>query len=135
MAKTVPFLAVLRYLDGGFDLGLTYITDRIIALGFPSEGKEAMYRNKMRDVQRFFKKRHSEAAHKNLWQRRHRAQGSSSTQQLEQADSTHRDMHGIQAAGQRRRHTGTLGIGHSHWFLLLVVSRRCRLPFVLLAEC
>eukprot|EP01052_Picozoa_sp_SAG31_P017141 SAG31_NODE_1160_length_9602_cov_20.626434_4_plen_215_part_00 len=47
-----------RYTDGGFDLDLTYITDRVIALGFPAEGKEAMYRNKMRDVQRFFKKRH-----------------------------------------------------------------------------
>jgi phosphatidylinositol-3,4,5-trisphosphate 3-phosphatase/dual-specificity protein phosphatase PTEN len=47
-----------RYTDDGFDLDLTYITDRVIALGFPSEGREAMYRNKMKDVQRFFRSRH-----------------------------------------------------------------------------
>ena len=70
-----------RYTDDGFNLDLTYITDRVIALGFPSEGREAMCkwpsiqkfqegsiesilrvqnsdRNKMKDVQRFFKSRH-----------------------------------------------------------------------------
>ena len=47
-----------RFTDDGFDLDLTYITDRVIALGFPSEGRESMYRNKMKDVQRFFKTRH-----------------------------------------------------------------------------
>ena len=70
-----------RYTDDGFDLDLTYITDRVVALGFPSEGREAMCtsretqprshssvradipaamadRNKMKDVQRFFRSRH-----------------------------------------------------------------------------
>lgn len=33
---------------------LSYITDRIIAMGFPSEGGESMLRNPLSDVQKFF---------------------------------------------------------------------------------
>lgn len=47
-----------RFKQSGFDLDLTYITPRIIAFGFPAEGTEAMYRNTMTDVQRFFRTRH-----------------------------------------------------------------------------
>lgn len=47
-----------RFREDGFDLDLTYITDRVIAMGFPSESIERIYRNRMKDVQRFFQKRH-----------------------------------------------------------------------------
>ncbi len=36
----------------------TYVTDRIIAMGYPSEGTEGVYRNKLTSVQRFFARRH-----------------------------------------------------------------------------
>lgn len=47
-----------RFQEDGFDLDLTYITDQIIAMGFPSVGREASYRNPMTEVQRFFNERH-----------------------------------------------------------------------------
>lgn len=47
-----------RFVLDGFDLDLTYITNRIIAMGFPSDGTESLYRNDMADVQRFFNQRH-----------------------------------------------------------------------------
>jgi hypothetical protein len=34
------------------------ITDSIVAMGFPSEGVESMYRNPMKDCQEFFNSRH-----------------------------------------------------------------------------
>eukprot|EP00291_Cryptomonas_curvata_P017130 CAMPEP_0172171826 /NCGR_PEP_ID=MMETSP1050-20130122/12107_1 /TAXON_ID=233186 /ORGANISM="Cryptomonas curvata, Strain CCAP979/52" /LENGTH=1269 /DNA_ID=CAMNT_0012843299 /DNA_START=441 /DNA_END=4250 /DNA_ORIENTATION=- len=50
-----------RFVEDGFDLDLTYVTARVIAMGFPSSGIESSYRNSKADVYRFFQERH--AAH------------------------------------------------------------------------
>ena len=49
-----------RWDADGFNLDLTYITDSIIAMGFPSEGTEGLFRNPLSEVQRFLKERHGE---------------------------------------------------------------------------
>ncbi|XP_048355535.1 phosphatidylinositol 3,4,5-trisphosphate 3-phosphatase TPTE2-like isoform X2 [Sphaerodactylus townsendi] len=47
-----------RYLKDGFDLDLTYITARVIAMSFPSSGQQSFYRNPMLEVVRFLDTKH-----------------------------------------------------------------------------
>jgi len=42
-----------RFESEGFNLDLSYVTERVIAMGYPaSEHVEAMYRNSLEDVRR-----------------------------------------------------------------------------------
>lgn len=49
-----------RYQKDGFDLDLTYVTDRVIAMSFPSSGKQSFYRNPISEVARFLDAKHSD---------------------------------------------------------------------------
>uniref|UniRef100_A0A4W5LTZ1 Transmembrane phosphatase with tensin homology n=1 Tax=Hucho hucho TaxID=62062 RepID=A0A4W5LTZ1_9TELE len=49
-----------RYQKDGFDLDLTYVTDRVIAMSFPSSGRQALYRNPIREVARFLDTKHED---------------------------------------------------------------------------
>ena len=48
-----------RYEDGNYNLDLTYITPRIIAMSFPAEGIiSSTYRNELSEVSRFLSEHH-----------------------------------------------------------------------------
>ena len=47
-----------RFQQGSYDLDLSYITPRIIAMGLPSSGIESIYRNKEEMVAQLLTERH-----------------------------------------------------------------------------
>lgn len=47
-----------RMLVAGYDLDMTYITDRILAMSFPAERMRAMYRNPLWQVKSVLEMRH-----------------------------------------------------------------------------
>ena len=49
-----------RLQDEHFDLDMVYITQRVIAMGFPSVGCETIYRNALPDVLEFFHEKHND---------------------------------------------------------------------------
>ncbi|KAB7504423.1 Phosphatidylinositol 3,4,5-trisphosphate 3-phosphatase TPTE2 [Armadillidium nasatum] len=49
-----------RFQKDGFDLDLTYVAPRIIAMSFPSSGRIAMYRNDIKEVARFLNTKHKD---------------------------------------------------------------------------
>lgn len=48
-----------RYTEDGFNLDLTYITDRIIAMGYPARSIERLYRNSMYHTVKFLERHHA----------------------------------------------------------------------------
>jgi len=49
-----------RFVDNDLNLDLSYITDRIIAMGFPAMGNATLYRNSAADVNTFAERYHGE---------------------------------------------------------------------------
>ena len=49
-----------RFQDTDFDLDMSYITEKVIAMGFPSTGVETIYRNSLSDIIKFFHIRHND---------------------------------------------------------------------------
>ena len=49
-----------RYKADGYNLDLSYVSDRIIAMGFPSESMESLFRNSLDDVRSFLEEKHKD---------------------------------------------------------------------------
>ena len=49
-----------KYKDQEFDLDISYVTDRILAMSFPGSGLEVIYRNSINDVAKFLNKKHKQ---------------------------------------------------------------------------
>lgn len=48
-----------RYIDNDYDLDLSYLTPRLIAMSFPASGIETLYLNNIKDVSKFIKEKHN----------------------------------------------------------------------------
>eukprot|EP00210_Caulerpa_lentillifera_P001057 g1020.t1 len=48
----------IRYLEDGFNLDLCYVTDRIIAMGYPAEGGQGLFRNPRSEIVRLLTLKH-----------------------------------------------------------------------------
>ena len=58
LARSCVSLKKRRFVDDGYDLDLSYITDRILAFGFPTQGVEACWRNPYETQLQFLEERH-----------------------------------------------------------------------------
>jgi len=47
-----------RFVNGNFDLDLSYITERVMAMGLPGESYRSIYRNSKNRVEQFFHEVH-----------------------------------------------------------------------------
>jgi len=56
--RQVVSLNKKRFIEGDWNLDLTYILPNLIAMGYPSSGKEAIYRNPLSEVQDFLEAKH-----------------------------------------------------------------------------
>ena len=54
-----------RMLVGGYDLDMSYITDRLLAMSFPAERMRSMYRNPLWQVKSVLDMRHQ--GHYKVW--------------------------------------------------------------------
>ncbi|XP_045478094.1 phosphatidylinositol 3,4,5-trisphosphate 3-phosphatase and dual-specificity protein phosphatase PTEN isoform X3 [Harmonia axyridis] len=58
--KTIVSKNRNRHREQGFDLDLTYITDRIIAMAYPAERVQSIFRNHLNDVYDFLELKHKD---------------------------------------------------------------------------
>eukprot|EP00096_Caligus_rogercresseyi_P014935 TRINITY_DN738_c1_g1_i1.p1 TRINITY_DN738_c1_g1~~TRINITY_DN738_c1_g1_i1.p1 ORF type:complete len:535 (-),score=206.88 TRINITY_DN738_c1_g1_i1:873-2477(-) len=58
--KTIVSKNKRRYQANGYDLDLAYISERLIAMGYPSEKVEALFRNSLEEVKQFLDEMHKD---------------------------------------------------------------------------